>query len=741
MRNKKLFDWYGSGGGEELTNVSLPLIYGFAARGFTLTAFEGTFSEQPSAFTYQWKRDGVNIGGATARTYVVTASDVGTSLTVTVSGTGISSVTSAGFPISSTRNYAAGSSYESIWDYSGLVVNTNNAYGIVDVSGNITTLKSVAPGPTGRDLTVNGTGPTLSGGRGVFGGAGSLRHNVAATYEFMHRNATAANYKLTIRVVAKPGTIANPNAAYGFLGNNAASAANKGTSFWNDDRAASSRNNGLKLFTTQSGGNATFNITQDDIIIPNELHVYRIEAETVGPDAFKVRVHVDGRLHTVGVVYSATAMIATPSFVLEVGGVGNGTFLYTGEMAEIQLQSAIDSDAIAVAMDLALINHHGVTPNQQVPTVDTTQALNIFDTYQAAVGDYYLSAAIDQHPWKPYTGVRVFSDGVDHAYDATKEFSVQVMSKYGLAYGVKSTLIAPTNGTTGQVDGGGGYFNCGRHCFFSDAHGNNGSAFFAPRFAYFTFTDDDYATKTTVDITSLIPVDGLNSFRFYGNAIENNGYLLYAFTKLKDETIGGGLDITSSAIYMLRLPVNADPTVLANWSVTTVYPPTVGPYISEPAIAAKDNNIGAMCRNETSKEWNLFTSADNGATTFTSRGDVTLGETFTVASPGRFVPFTFMSTPCFAFIYPNRTLETLRKTICKQTELFTLFGSAFTTPVTIANTGRRLHYGDYFSIAGNYCIIGGSPYEKSPLDLSNNDFVQVIIPSTNYATDKTALGL
>jgi hypothetical protein len=79
------------------TNAVLPAISGLLTLASVLTAYEGVWTGSP-VFTYQWKNAGVNLSGATGRTYVIQASDAGDSLTVTVSGTnnaGTASATSA----------------------------------------------------------------------------------------------------------------------------------------------------------------------------------------------------------------------------------------------------------------------------------------------------------------------------------------------------------------------------------------------------------------------------------------------------------------------------------------------------------------------------------------------------------------------------------------------------------------------------------------------------------------------
>ena len=63
-----------------------PTISGVAKDGSTLTVSTGTWNPADVTFAYQWKRAGAAISGATASTYVLTSADVGSTITVTVTG-------------------------------------------------------------------------------------------------------------------------------------------------------------------------------------------------------------------------------------------------------------------------------------------------------------------------------------------------------------------------------------------------------------------------------------------------------------------------------------------------------------------------------------------------------------------------------------------------------------------------------------------------------------------------------
>jgi hypothetical protein len=71
-------------------NSVAPVISGNLQFGQTLTTTDGTWSNTPTSYAYQWKRDGASIGGATASTRVLAELDAGADMTceVTASNAG-----------------------------------------------------------------------------------------------------------------------------------------------------------------------------------------------------------------------------------------------------------------------------------------------------------------------------------------------------------------------------------------------------------------------------------------------------------------------------------------------------------------------------------------------------------------------------------------------------------------------------------------------------------------------------
>ena len=90
-------------------NTAIPVISGLTQVGLTLTTTNGTWTGFPApGFTYQWKRGGTAISGATANSYLLVSADLGTMITVTVTATntaGNASATSAGVgPVTALAN-------------------------------------------------------------------------------------------------------------------------------------------------------------------------------------------------------------------------------------------------------------------------------------------------------------------------------------------------------------------------------------------------------------------------------------------------------------------------------------------------------------------------------------------------------------------------------------------------------------------------------------------------------------
>ncbi len=64
----------------------MPIVSGSPVYGQVLTANSGSWGPEGVTLDYQWNRDGTPVSGAIASTYALSASDIGHTITVTVTG-------------------------------------------------------------------------------------------------------------------------------------------------------------------------------------------------------------------------------------------------------------------------------------------------------------------------------------------------------------------------------------------------------------------------------------------------------------------------------------------------------------------------------------------------------------------------------------------------------------------------------------------------------------------------------
>lgn len=70
-----------------LANTVAPAVTGTPTVGETLATTDGTWNVTPDSVAYQWQRDGMDIGGATANTHALVAGDVGAMVRCVVTAT------------------------------------------------------------------------------------------------------------------------------------------------------------------------------------------------------------------------------------------------------------------------------------------------------------------------------------------------------------------------------------------------------------------------------------------------------------------------------------------------------------------------------------------------------------------------------------------------------------------------------------------------------------------------------
>lgn len=88
-RGKAAYRRAADAAGKKPVNTVVPAITGTATQGQTLTVSNGTWTNTPDAYAYQWNRAGVPIAGATANTHLLAAGDVGSPMTCVVTATNL----------------------------------------------------------------------------------------------------------------------------------------------------------------------------------------------------------------------------------------------------------------------------------------------------------------------------------------------------------------------------------------------------------------------------------------------------------------------------------------------------------------------------------------------------------------------------------------------------------------------------------------------------------------------------
>ncbi|GAA2225081.1 hypothetical protein GCM10009851_05900 [Herbiconiux moechotypicola] len=144
--------------------IATPTVTGQALTGSTLTASPGTWGPAPVSFTYAWYRGTAAIPGATAKSYTPTAADVGSTLSVRITGakTGYSSATKISAATAVVR--------QPVSTLGGRVTGPAGA-----VAGATVTLKQLLTDGSYRDVS---TARTTSDGRFQFTGLTPGRYNL-----------------------------------------------------------------------------------------------------------------------------------------------------------------------------------------------------------------------------------------------------------------------------------------------------------------------------------------------------------------------------------------------------------------------------------------------------------------------------------------------------------------------------------------------------------------------------------
>jgi hypothetical protein len=372
-------------------NTVAPVVSGTAVVGQTLTTTNGTWTNSPSSFSYQWFRGATPVGTNSVN-YTPLSADAGQSVTCRVTAT------NAGGSANATSN--ALSIFDTIMDSQTNVYNAwsmvrllRGAYygspiirlrrtndnvesnfgvgpnGLLDetaittwVGANSATLvtmyaqdgstrhftnatPSEQPTFVNAGVIVKRTGigsGAVARPAADFNGAQSLSVTSSQSlYNFIHNG----NFGY-IAAVAEFGKVADPNAIYSLVGNYALNSSNIGFTFAYEDRTIVPANNALRIIASNGLGvnvSAAMNI---NTITPQRVNILTSQFDCDNATANNRSIsYVNNGSALRGNAETQPPSLSNASFNLQLGGGGNNTFRLVGFVSEIIIFNADKSAA------------------------------------------------------------------------------------------------------------------------------------------------------------------------------------------------------------------------------------------------------------------------------------------------------------------------------------------------------------------------------------------------------------
>ncbi len=627
-----------------------------------------------------------------------------------------------------------------ILDATGLRDNTDNTYGQV-TAGAVQIMKGIAPGNTGLTFSANAVGALgessafkFQDGYVEYPGYAYLKSQQTAQYDPLSYNTPVGNLKNTIHMVLRMGQEDIVNFLYGFFGNNAGSAGNRGTSTSFEDRPNISRSNGLT--STMSKGTAGFIIQNvpDNLITPNVPFVYSEETDMSQAAANRRKHYINGVLFAYTAVSPSTAVTTQVLIAFDIGAVGGGAAPLRGWFSHFIWQPGIESSGVFNAFVQSLMPYTRKSNSNYFYTVDESKVYTVTHTL-ATAGQYYFVQGLLRDPANANLIYKIYHNGTEHVEADDKKVSAQISTDGGRAWGAEFDVYDDDGaGTYAVQDGEWGIESDGTIHGITDWHTTIASPGGAHKLLY--HRGANIASLTTFDITSILPADGLNAFRAHGEIIEGgDGYLYASLYKTTDENSS-----VNCANYVLRKPVGASTT----WTVFTVQANSTLRVNEMSMVALDASTLLVVSRNETTGEWNQFVGTSNGSS-WTDQGALTFGESRTTGSPPLLNKLQINGVDVIEAVILDKDSGTKTAKVVYGTAANLiangLTGWDLDTKTTFYSSTAILHYLRLLHKTGNMNSIGAGALEPVPPTLTANSLVTFHGPAFRYYYIKTELGI
>lgn len=476
------------------------------------------------------------------------------------------------------------------------------------------------------------------------------------------------NTTLTFFFTGKIGTTSNPDAVYGICGNNGASSVNIGACIAVENRVSQPSIHGWRYFVTKGVSNdfpinslwdhATFNTRQGICIRhagANTVDISRllINAESVGPrDRIRSTANTAGGLGT-----PRTFSASNPTYMFEIGSVGNGALKLVGKIEELVIFVGLMTQTSAIEV----IKGMRVAPSRSVEVSIPIKIHTTLTNGYILGGTYAKKADRSKTLFISSTGPNHFTAGSD------REGCITTSTDDGWNWPAFSSIWTDaSNAVHGGVSGG--YTDTGRLVL---AYGRYSASTGTYNALVVRYSDDDGATwssENALTIPTTSPT--LTAYVAHDKLVTcDNGDIIIPWYALSGTSL--------YKIYVMRSSDDG-----ATWTHNEIYS-SASVYVNETSVV----NLGggyilAMCRieviNGSSFEYRQMISSNHGVT-WSHQGNTNLGFTLYVyAHPPMVRSFTMNATRIIAMYFVNRGTRRWHVIYCKASDLISSGTSAWT---------------------------------------------------------------
>jgi hypothetical protein len=613
----------------------------------------------------------------------------------------------------------------------GLVLGATNDFGVVDGSGNVTTIESCDPFANGRLFNNQGTAPTLVNDYVTIPSTGNFRDTgVTSVWNDFHYKADASTIQWTIHGVFK---FDNAAAAIGIFGNNGTSSTAKGIGAYVDDRTSIPNNKYLNASITRGVAQSFVGLMQAYNIIPfGEWFDFWLQVQKSSAQAEEVHLRINRNKVIMWNRQDSNTAVITPTYAMEFGAVGNATIRGGFSYKEITFQTGIHTDAFAEEFIAARMEKYGIAFSPDAYESFTSLGEpTIIESIND--GKYHLTTHLCQKPSNGDIILSITDEGEGHLSLTNRRIVIRTSTNRGATF--SSKVVLHSDATNFPIDPSAGYDSNDRLWLLWPSATTIGGA----NKLWYAYSDDDGATLSTpVEITSILPADGLTIFRTYSTVIENAGRIMIAMYK---QNSGGA----SSATYLLYSDNNG-----VTWGYKTIRAASATYRNECDIVHLSGNNLLIIQRNESTNEWDQYISTDNGDT-WTAQGDITFGESITAPpAPVRLRKTQINGTDVIACAYTDRDRDVTKVAWAKVSSIIAsgISGWNYASKCVVwqgtgyGGTEGHMHYFGLCYPNNNFEGLSMSPVDPYPTSGGTSNVLRTMrFPTYHYPFIKSLLGL